>query len=76
MQNLTPMNSYRACAIIERFCDDEPSPSEKISAWAYLIQTGDCWRLQGFYGRFATTLIDNGIISPDGTILADLNDNQ
>jgi hypothetical protein len=71
---LTPMDSYRACSIIERFCDDEPTPSEKIGAWAYLIKTGDCWRLQGFYGRFASQLIEEGIISSEGEILTDLDD--
>ena len=70
---LTPMDSDRACSIIEQFCEDVPSPREKVEAWAYLIKTGDCWRLQGFYGRFASQLIENGIIAPDGQILADLD---
>lgn len=70
---LTPMDSYRACSIIEQFCEDVPSPREKVEAWAYLIKTGDCWRLQGFYGRFASELIKNGTISSDGKILTELN---
>jgi hypothetical protein len=70
---LTPMDSYRACSIIEQFCEDVPSPREKVEAWAYLIKTGDCWRLQGFYGRFASQLIENGIIASDGEILTDLD---
>ena len=70
---LTPMDSYRACSIIEQFCEDVPSPREKVEAWAYLIKTGDCWRLQGFYGRFASELIKNGAISSDGKILTELN---
>ena len=74
METLKLMDSYRACSIIERFCEDEPTPSEKIGAWAYLIKTGDCWRLQGFYGRFASQLIENGIISKDGQILTDIDD--
>ena len=74
METLKLMDSYRVCSIIEQFCEDVPTPREKIEAWAYLIKTGDCWRLQGFYGRFALQLIDSNIISSKGEILTDLDD--
>ena len=33
---------------------------ELLSAWQILIDTGMCWKLQGFYGRTASFLIDAG----------------
>jgi len=74
MENLTPMDSYTACSIIEGFCDFNPTKEQQITAWATLIKSGECWQLQGFYGRTASQLIDSGIISTDGEILADLDD--
>ena len=32
-----------------------------IEAWQHLIDTGLCWQLQGWFGRTARDLIDNGI---------------
>ena len=55
---------YTACGIIEGF---EPIPDNvdeytaHVMAWQYLIDTGACWTLQGFYGRNAQALIDQGI---------------
>lgn len=54
---------YTACGIIEGF---EPIPDDvdeyhaHIQAWQYLIDTGVVWRLQGWYGRNAQSLIDDG----------------
>jgi hypothetical protein len=74
MKLSTPMDSYTACSIIEGFCNFIPTKQDEANAWATLIMNGDCWRLQGFYGRFASQLIDSGVISIDGEILADLDD--
>ena len=64
------MTSYRACAIAEGFCEGEgASEQEQLEAWAYLIRTGQCWTLQGWYGRNAHALIENGVISKEGVIL-------
>lgn len=62
------MTDYVACSIIEGFCGYEPKPNEIIRAWAHLIKTGACWRLQGWYGRNASTIIGTGVISEDGKI--------
>jgi hypothetical protein len=33
---------------------------EELEAWQYLIDTGMVWKLQGWYGRTAKRLIDEG----------------
>jgi len=61
-KGLTP---YLASAYAEGFCEGEgASQDEQLSAWQYLIDTGLCWKLQGFYGRTATNLIEEGICLP------------
>lgn len=35
-----------------------------IEAWQMLIDTGTCWRLQGFFGRTAASLIEQGVCTP------------
>ena len=34
---------------------------EQIQAWQHLIDTALVWQLQGWYGRTATRLIEEGI---------------
>jgi len=65
-------SSYDACAIVEGFADFDPTQEDLIQAWAYLIKTGDCWKLQGFYGREATRLIQQGFVSKEGEVNWDL----
>lgn len=57
---MTHMNDYRAVALAEGF-EEAQDEDEVISAWQHLINTGLAWRLQGFFGRQAQALIDNGI---------------
>ena len=69
-KSLTP---YLATAIAEGFCEGEgASKDDQLKAWAYLIRTGQCWSLQGWFGRTATAIIQEGVISTDGTINWDL----
>ena len=60
--------SYDACSVIEGFASFEPTHEDMLEAWALLIETGDCWSLQGFYGRQATNMIEQGLISKEGKI--------
>ena len=55
------MNDYLAIGIAEGF---EPSESEEqvIEAWQHLVDTGLAWKLQGWFGRTATRLIEAGVI--------------
>jgi hypothetical protein len=58
-----------ATAYAEEFCEGENATTEEqLEAWAYLIMTGICWRLQGWFGRNASSLIERDLISKDGTI--------
>ena len=41
--------------------DEAESEEQLIEAWQFLIDTGACWTLQGFFGRTAQQLIDSGV---------------
>ena len=55
------LNSYRAVALAEGF--EEGSQDEVIQAWQYLHDSGLAYQLQGWFGRRATSLIEEGIIN-------------
>jgi hypothetical protein len=42
----------------------EGEEDEIIEAWQLLIDTGLVWQLQGFYGRGAKHMIENGLCEP------------
>ena len=54
------MDAYTACSIAEGFDGEEHTEEELNEAWQYLIDTGLCWQLQGWYGRSARNLIEAG----------------
>ena len=57
------MDSYTATGIAEGFIESSDE-AEIIEAWQYLIDTGLAWRLQGWFGRTAQRLIDDGVCEP------------
>lgn len=66
------ITNYQAVGYAEGFIEASDQ-DDVIRAWAYLIKTGLCWSLQGYFGRTAGQLIHNGIISKDGIIIKLMN---
>lgn len=62
------MDVFTACSIIEGFSGEESTPQQILEAWAFLIKSGMAFKLQGSYGRGATSMIENGYITKDGEI--------
>jgi len=56
------MDNFTAVAIAEGFWAAE-SQDEVIEAWQYLVDTGVVWKLQGWFGRTAQHLINEGVIT-------------
>ena len=54
------MTQYEAVGLAEGFI--EGTEEEVINAWQYLVDTGLAWKLQGFFGRTAKALIEEGIV--------------
>ena len=54
------MDNYMAVGIAEGF-EEAENEDQVIEAWQHLIDTGMAWTLQGWFGRTATDLIDQGI---------------
>ena len=50
-----------AVGIAEGF-EEAESEEQVIEAWQHLVDTGLAWSLQGWFGRTATHLINEGII--------------
>ena len=60
------MKTYDACSIIEGFCGEEPTEEEIIKAWQSLVDSGAVWSLQGWYGRTAMDMLNEGVLQfPD-----------
>lgn len=57
------MSNYTAVGIAEGFIE-AGSEDEIREAWQHLIDTGLAWQLQGWFGRSAVQLIEEGICNP------------
>ena len=53
-----------AIAIAEGWYEKEGTEEEKLIAWQHLIDTGLCWTYQGWFGRNAIWLVENGFCRP------------
>lgn len=53
---------------IIKFESGELSFEDTLTLFSKLIQSGDAWNLQGFYGRTAKEFIDEGFIDEQGKI--------
>ena len=54
------MDDYTAIGIAEGFIESN-NENQTIQAWQHLINTGLVWKLQGWFGRRAVELIEDGI---------------
>ena len=54
------MNNYDAVMIAEGVI--EVDEDRQIEAWQHLVDTGLAWSLQGWFGRTAMDLIEQGVI--------------
>lgn len=52
---------YKAIACIEQFDGAPYEEQRELDAFQFLIDTGDAWKLQGWYGRMAFSLITRGV---------------
>lgn len=55
------MDNYTAVALAEGF-EEAESEEQLIEAWQHLVDTGLAWQLQGFFGRTAAALIEQGVL--------------
>jgi len=53
------MNTFDAVMIAEGV--HESNEQELVEAWQHLIDTDTCWNLQGWFGRQASILIEEGV---------------
>ena len=51
-----------------RFEADDMDEAETIDFFQDLVNTGMAWKLQGYYGRVAAHLIDQGLVSDGPTV--------
>lgn len=61
------MDNYRAVMVAEGAVE-ATDEEEYIAAWQHLVDTGMAWRLQGFFGRTAAELIEQGVLEPTGWV--------
>ena len=54
---------YNATMIAEGAKEPTPTMSY-VQAWQHLVDTGEVWKLQGWFGRAAFRMISQGTIDP------------
>lgn len=61
------MDNSLAVGIAEGF-EEAENEDQVIEAWQHLVDTGLAWQLQGWFGRTAMNLIEQGIIQHKETV--------
>lgn len=56
------MNTFDAVGIAEGYIEAD-SEDQVLEAWQTLVDTGMAWQLQGWFGRTARHLIEEGYIN-------------
>jgi hypothetical protein len=56
------MTDFEAVGYAEGFLEPE-SKEQIMEAWQHLVDTGLVWSLQGWFGRNAKRMIEQGIIN-------------
>jgi len=56
------MDTYRATGLAEGWIETD-NMDEIIEAWQHLHDTGVAYQLQGWFGRTAEQLLENGVIN-------------
>lgn len=56
------MNTFDAVGIAEGYIEAD-SEDQVLEAWQCLVDTGMAWQLQGWFGRTARHLIEEGYIN-------------
>jgi len=45
--------------------EKDPTPEMSyVQAWQHLVDTGEVWKLQGWFGRAASHMISDGTLTP------------
>jgi len=63
------MSNIEAINIAEGY-DEPENPEQYYAAWQQLIDSGLAWTLQGWFGRRAIHLIEEGLCKPPKQIKA------
>ena len=60
-KNMNNITDYMAVGLAEGF--EEGTEEQVIEAWQHLHDTGLAYKLQGWFGRTAQSLIEQGVIN-------------
>jgi hypothetical protein len=69
MVTATKTKEFDVVGAVIDFEGGDMSPNRVIEFFSHLLKTGMAWKLQGSYGRAAQSLIAEGYLERDGTIL-------